>query len=540
MPINDFLDFLESIRKESGENEDFFNAVYHRGEYDLTFFNEFFFPHFCTHEANLFHKEFDCVASQKIRGYRRAWAAPRGSAKSVRAACFKPIHDTCYGLEKFIVIISNTDPLAVSKLKDIRDEVLSNELLRYVYGIHFDVKKPGAKEYYICTPKGKVYFKCFGGAAQVRGVRYGAHRPSKIIIDDLEHSEKVYSERQREKTLNFVNEDVTKAGNEKTNIEIVGTILHQDSMLAGMEKNPTYQFRKYKSVIEWSKRQDLWDKWEHLYMDIKNPNRLEESEQFYNENKEEMLQGTKVLWHDKEPYLYLMKELMEIGKRSFFKEKQNNPLSADDVLFDRIWWYQEKEDHFYIEMTGEKIYYDKFVNSAYGALDPAAGQSKPSQSKKTDFSCLVTGLKCPSGRIFVHHDITKRISPTKQINSIFDCHEKFDYEKFAVETNLFRNLLMQNIMEEKKRREQKTNKIIRIPFYDVVNTENKEKRIYRLEPKIHHGWLLFNRKLSKDFQIMLESYPYSDHDDAPDVLEILYNLVHNCYKIGNVNMNLMD
>jgi predicted phage terminase large subunit-like protein len=142
------------------------------------------------------------------------------------------------------------------------------------------------------------------------------------------------------------------------------------------------------------------------------------------------------------------------------------------------------------------------------------------------------------GRVFVHHDWTKRVAPTQFINAIFEHHEKFKYEKFGVETNLYRNLLLPNILEEQKRRNSK-GAGVKIAFYDIEQTENKIERIFRLEPKVNHGLILFNRALSETFRQQLEDFPHADHDDCPDALEMLYSMFKKQYRASGHNISPM-
>lgn len=532
----------QSILKELYEAEKEREArqfIWDRCEHNVESFSNIFFPHYAKFPYNDFHKDFFIQAKSRKRGYRRAWASPRGSAKSTQVSLIKLIHDVCYDLEQFILLISSTDDLAVGKLKDIRDEVLTNHALRAVYGLHFDTKKPGAEQFIIYSDLGKTLFVAKGALAQIRGIRFGPKRPTKIVLDDLEHSERVNSQLQRDKTSNYFKEDVGKVGDEETNIEMVGTILHRQSLLSDLLKNPAYKSKKYQSIIKWPNRMDLWNQWEEIAMNIGNDNRLEEADAFYHENKADMDEGAQVMWPEKEPLLYLFKEKLEIGRRAFFKEKQNEPMGADDRVFERILWYREVADGLKIEETGEIIKWDELKHNCYGALDPASGQTKPSQRKQPDFASIAIGFTDSRDRLFVHKDWTKRRPPSVQIEAIFNNHEVMDFQKFGVETNMYRDLLLKDIVEERRRREEKIKKKIRIPFYDIVNTENKEKRIYRLEPKVQHGWILFNRDLSAEFQNQLLDYPYVDHDDCLDALEMLYMLVNNAYKASPVSVNPM-
>jgi predicted phage terminase large subunit-like protein len=461
------------------------------------------------------------------RNIRRVRAAPRGSAKSTLATLIKPIHDVCYGLEKFILIISSTTPLANKKLKDIRAEILSNSDLSDIFGVRFPTKKAGESEFIVHSDKGTTFFAALGRGSEVRGIRIGESRPTKIVADDVEYSEEVYNEKIRDKTATWFFEDVTKAGDKGTNIEFVGTVLHKDSLLAKLLRNPSYSGRVFKSIISWSERQDLWNQWGEIYRNISDSDRIEKSREFFKQNQDEMLKGTEVLWDAKENYLEHMMDLEEIGRRAFMKEKQNDPQGTDEQIFQNFHWYKETPKGLLIESSSSLIPREELVS--IGCIDPATGQG--AQKQMGDFTCILTGyLHTKSKRLFIHHDMTKRAPPSSYIRSIFDLNDRFQYEKFSIETNLYRNLLLPNIIDEKKRIEDQEKRRISIPFYDCVQTENKRERIFRLEPKVNHGWIVFNRALSHEFVRQHEEFPNGAHDDCPDALEQLWSLAHNRYK----------
>jgi predicted phage terminase large subunit-like protein len=535
---DDFLDLLENEKLNDLELEALFLA---RMGTDIELYAENFFPHYCQLPFNEFHKDDFAAFRWRERAIRRARGAPRGYAKSTLKALIKPIHDLCYGLEKFVVIFSNTESQAIAKIKDIRAELLTNDALVRAYGIKFPSRTIASTAFEVSSNAGPMRFEAYGSGAEVRGIRFGSHRPTKIILDDVEHSEEVYNESLREKQMGWMTDVISKLGTMQTNIEVVGTILHRESLLSKMLENPIYDSKLYRAVISWSEREDLWEKWRDILRDLDNPARREEARAFYDANEGPMLQGVKVLWPEKEPYYALMLEMMETGKRSFMKEKQNAPLGPDDKVFDRIVYYQERvvnnKAGFFIEHTQQFI--PKEHCQAFGVLDPATGQTKAKRGRLGDFSCLVTGYSDNKGRLFVHDDWTKRATPTKFIASIFDHHVEHSYTKFGVETNLYRNLLLPNIIAERGRIEEKLGKKIHLPFYDIENDENKEKRIFTLEPKVTNGWILFNRRLSQEFMNQIEDFPHADHDDAPDALEMLWRLVNNRFKLSALEFNPM-
>lgn len=474
------------------------------------------------------------------RKTRLCRAAPRGYAKSGVVAFFKPVHDLCYKLERFIVILSNTEPQAKQKLKDIRAEILTNDLLFNFYNLSFmDGKKAGETDFIACCDDYQIRYLALGSGTEIRGIRFGAYRPSKIVLDDIEHSTKVFNESIRDQFEDWYNDVVAKIGDEKTNIEFIGTVLHPKALLCNILKNPSYDSKKFQAVITWADSKSLWEDWRVLYSNIDNDNNIEDARHFYLENKKEMLLGVEVLWPEKEPYYDLMVELVETGRRSFMKEKMNSPLSDDECLFDneQYHWFYETPEGLYIERSKSVIPWRDLT--ALGVIDPSTGLQVASKSKKGDFACIVTGYQDYKGRVYLYQDNTKRHSPSSQIREIFETHEKVEYYKFGVETNLFRNLLLPNIIEERKRLEKLTGKSIKIPFYDIVQTENKIKRIHTIEPKVTNGWILFNRTLSETFLSQFDEFPKGDHDDGPDATEMLWSLANGRYDSNAVSLNPM-
>lgn len=535
-----FSTLYEQLRGESKSRARL--ALIDRCRSDVALFARTFFPHYCQSEFNALHCDWFVDWSAEKRGIRRVDAAPRGHAKSTLKTLIKPIHDLCYGLENFVVIISDTASQATGKLFDIRSELLQNALLNEYYGPFFKAKKVAETSYIAESGGHQVLFEAYGAGSEIRGIRFGESRPSKIILDDAENTDEVHNEELRAKRESWHKEVVSKLGDKTTNIEVVGTVLHRDSLLKRLLANPRYQGRLYKAVISWSEREDLWQAWREIFGNLDNPTREADARRYYEEREDEMLRGTEVLWPENFDYYALMVDKFEIGGRSFSKELQNEPLASDQALFSTFHWYTEVPGGLLIERTGTLIPW-AHLSPAMASLDPATGQTKPRPGKLGDFSSLLIGYKDPRGRVFVHHDWTKRAPPTAWIKAIFDLHDLFRMDKVAIETNLYRNLLLPNIETAKKEREKerKANKVegwgINIKFYDVENLDNKIKRIYTLEPKVENGYILFNKALSGEFKNQMESFPLGEHDDGPDALEMLWSLANGRYEFGAVPLN---
>ncbi len=542
--------FQTQLRLCSGENAEVIKQelLWLRCATDIGLFAKLYFAHHCTASFNDFHEDSFEEYEYQERAVRRASAAPRGYAKTTIKGLIKPIHDVCYRLEQFIVIISNTEDQAVQKLKDIRSELLDNRRLRRDYGNLLPSGRAGETDFVARNGKHKVRFLALGFKKEIRGIKFGEVRPTKILCDDIEHSEEVESEALRVKYSNRFADVVSKIGTTETNIEVIGTVLHRKALLVDLIRNPRYSSRTYTAIKSWADRKDLWEKWKKIYTNLENDARLDEARAYYEANQQLMLHGAEVLWPDRESYYQLQEEIIETGLRSFMKEKQNKPQSDEEKIFDPDEFRYFHEDvgihpktkqrvnGITIEKTGAFIPMDWLT--PYAAIDPATGQETPKKNKKSDFTCILTGYQDPKGRLFVFNDFTKRVAPTKYVRTVFDFHELYDYEKLGVETNLYRNLLIPNMVDERKRREKEKKKIIRLPFYDIQQVENKRKRIYTMEPKVSHGWVLFNRTLSQEFFDQMWDFPKADHDDCPDTLEMLWSLVHNRYKPAAVSKSV--
>lgn len=502
-----------------------------RCRYDLELFTRVFFAHYTKHPFNRFHREYFAEAQIGARKVRRVRAAPRGYAKSTIAAVVRPIHDGCYGFEKYVVFFSATDPLALAKVKDIRSELRDNDALRECFDIRFATSTPGESQFDVAIDGNPIKYEAHGRGVEVRGTRKKADRPSKLVFDDIEDSEGTESESIRAKDAAWFSDVAGKLGDESTNVEFIGTVLHPESLLKKTLENPVYDAKLYKAVESWPERQELWEAWTAIYTNLDDPARQEKARAFYEERRAEMNAGVQLLWPERESIYDIQLEIIEHGIRSFSKEKQNEPMLSDEAVFKKLHWYREVEEGFIVESSGKLIPRKEVQDAWLGALDPSTGQTKPKPGSKGDYAALGTGFHHRStGRLFVHHAWMERRPPTDQIAQIFNQHEVYGYQKFAFETNLYRNLFSHNLIEEKKRRERTGKAPARLPFYEVENLENKLKRIHAIEPKVTHGYILFNRALSKQFLNQLQFFPKAEHDDGPDMLEMLWNIVGGSFR----------
>jgi len=496
-----------------------------RCETDPELFCRVFFPRHCRYPFSPLHRHlFRQYCRQQHQplhereGRNYAVAAPRGYAKSTIATLLLPIHDVVYRGEGYIVIVSATLPQSVGKLKNIRAELAENRMLRECF--EPQISRITSRQIVV----NDIAIEAFSVGTELRGITYRHWRPTKIVIDDGEDSDAVESPEQREKLTMWFNEVLENIGNGYTNVIVVGTVLHSDSLLANILKRPDFQSRTFRAVETFAENTTLWEQWRARFNDLSDPCRAETARSFFELNRDTMLKGARVLWPEKEDYYDLMCQLTTRGRKAFFKEKQNDPRHHEAQLFD-----PETFRYFTLEQSSEQIAGEQIVQPGssrqvsldrlvrFGFLDSALGGAG------SDFAAVATVGRDEHGYLYVLDVWMERASPTRQIEKIFDLHALWNYRLFGFEANCFQSLLAQPIEQERQRR-RKAGRPWDLPIEQVSHRENKLRRIASLETLIANGWLLFSPTLGEEFFQQCEQFPRAAHDDGLDALEAAVSL----------------
>lgn len=497
---------------------------------DLEYFGRAYFPHYFIKKAPEFHRDLDSIwregamknkdpleAAEEIsqmKGKKRAIAAPRGHAKSTSFTFKDTTHAILYEYKHYPVILSDSSEQAEGFLSDIKIELEDNQAIIEDFG---EIKGRVWKESVILTST-DIKVEAIGSGKKIRGRRHRNWRPDLIVLDDIENDENVATPKQRKKLKNWYFKAVSKAGDSYTDILYIGTILHYDSLLNNILKNPGYKTCKYQGVLSFAKNEKLWEMWESIYVDLDNENHEEDALQFFEDNKKEMLEGTQVLWKEKNSYYDLMVDKITEGEASFNSEIQNEPIDPNDTLFNDEWfdYYNEAE----IDFSKDFIF--------IGFVDPSLGKNK-----KSDTSAIITLAKhIKTGYMYVADADIERRHPDVIITDTLE-KEKWlrrDYgkgfAKFGAETNQFQWFLK----EELAKASAKEN--LYLPIEEVNQTSDKTMRIQTLQPYVKNRYVKFNPR-HKTLLEQMKHYPMSAHDDGPDALEGAVKLAENCNSGSN-------
>lgn len=189
----------------------------------------FFFPDSLSDDPPEFHIKLFEDLSAPINS---ADAAPRGHAKNTILSV-EIIYRIVNVLSHYILPISDTYTQAKDQVDNVRQELEGNHLLRWVYG---DLSTAWHWTSGSFTTSNEVRVTARGSNMKVRGLKYKHWRPDFVAVDDLENDEAVMKQERREKLMNWFKRAVLPAMSPTGKVGLVGTVLHDDSLLNNMLK----------------------------------------------------------------------------------------------------------------------------------------------------------------------------------------------------------------------------------------------------------------------------------------------------------------
>lgn len=318
-----------------------------------------------------------------------AIAAPRGHAKSTVLTHDFALASACFRVEPHILIVSATEELAMAHLGDIANELRDNDELRRAFHINkFTVDSKSEiivrchpdKEY----PIGYTFRILARGAGQkLRGLKWMGRRPGLTICDDMEEDEQVENFDRRRKFRRWVMRALLPLGRREGKIRWHGTILHEDSMLHRLMKDPTCKSALYRAHRAFDDFRDIL--WPEMWSEI----RLRVLRQKYIE------QG---------------------DAPGYAQEILNDPFAQDDV-------YLRKEG--FIPMTEEDRKVQKRI-----CIGVDFAVSRSAKANRTSFT---VGGQDAKNIIHIIDQRADRWDPVEWIDEMFSLQSQYDPEAFFVE-----------------------------------------------------------------------------------------------------------
>ena len=470
------------------------------------YFVNTYFPHYVrSPEKSLLHKFLFSRLPEILRsseGINEATAAPRGEAKSTLVTQLFTLWCVVTGRKHYAVIVMDSIDQAYPMLEAIKAELEFNPRLK----TDFPAACGQGRVWQAGTAvtANEVKIQVAGSGKKLRGLRHGPYRPDLAVLDDIENDEQVRNPEQRDKLETWLKKAVLALGGagQKFDVIYIGTILHYDSVLNRTLNNPFWHATKFKAMLEWPDRMDLWDRWEELYRN----DGAEVAEAFYQAHKDEMERGAQTSWAAR-GVLALMKIRARDGHATFDSEYQNDPVSGEDAPF-------AENIKYWSELPDDLVY--------YGALDPSLGKAGASRDPS---AIIIGGYQRETGKLYVVEAQIKKRLPDLIIEDVIRLHRQYRCKLWFVETVQFQEFLKDELVKRSAARG------IPVPARAVKPVSDKLLRIETLQPHMANGLILLNESQQTLIQ-QFRHFPKADHDDGPDAVHMLWSgAVANCVPI---------
>lgn len=468
------------------------------GRIDYEFFGRAYFPEYCSLPPCQFHHE-QYAEMKRIEenggGETVIIAAPRESAKSTSWNTIYTTNNAVYGKKHYIVLVSDSSSQAEDDLKQVKTSLEENEYILEDFG---KLKGQSTWKTDAILTANDVLIVAKGSGKKIRGIKHKQYRPDLIILDDVENDENVRSADQRKYLKNWFNKVVMLAGSKNTDVVVIGTILHYDSLLNNLLQKPGYRTKKYKAVIE-DNNNPLWLDWKEIYTDKSNENNIEDAYKFFLEHREEMEAGAEVIWPEAKDFYYYKRKLIDLGPAAYNSEYQNEPIDPDTS------WITPDDFQYYDDLPELSECVVK------GALDPSMGKNG-----KSDLSAICTMARDKNGYLYVVESDARRRSPDKQMLDVFDKQKRFHYQEFYIEAVAFQAYFAGNVQKESA----KNGTYINIVTEPKPKGDKLNRIKSQLQPLIVNGYIKFH----KSQQSLIEGLIYLGslkYDDEPESLQMV-------------------
>lgn len=392
-------------------------------------------------------------------------AAPRGYGKTSLGMAFEA-GKIIFREKKFIVPVSCTASQAVLQGENLKRELLSNTTIGRFFG---PMRSSSFSQDQWITETGTMVMPR-GSGQQIRGLLFGDYRPDLIFGDDIEDSESVKSEEQRTKLKEWFFADVMNSvdrSKKDWKIVVVGTLLHEDSLLANLLEDPNWH-----------------------------PVLLELFDDDYHSNWQEFMDDESV------------KKLVETYRKqrmlgTLFREYRNLPVAKEDAKF--------KAEYFKNYTTEDR----SSIQETVVIMDPA----KTTHSTSDESAAVGVGLDLAGNKILVLDIDAGMYHPDEFITHALDMCVRLKARVLGYEETSLHEFISYPLENAMKKRG------LNLELVPLTARASKEERVAGLLPFYRQGEIYHNATACGGLEAQLMSYPRSKRWDCMDALAYIVPLL---------------
>ncbi|MBU2051346.1 MAG: hypothetical protein KKH61_20555 [Gammaproteobacteria bacterium] len=392
-------------------------------------------------------------------------AAPRGFGKTSLSMAYET-GKIVYREKKFIVPVSCTASQALLQSENLKRELLSNTIIGRLFG---PMKSNMFSQDQWITETGTMVMPR-GSGQQIRGLLFGNNRPDLIFLDDIEDSESVKSEEQRRKLKEWFFADVLNSVNrakKSWKIVVVGTLLHEDSLLANLLEDPN---------------------WHSVHLELFDDN--------YHSNWPEFMDDAAIL---KMVETYRKQKMLG----TLYREYRNLPVSKEDAKF--------KAEYFHNYTPEDR----KGVSETVVIMDPA----KTAKATSDESAAVGVGLDMSNNRILVLDIDAGNYHPDEFITKSLDMCQRLKARVLGYEETSLHEFISYPLENAMKKRG------MILELVPLAARASKEDRVAGLLPFYRQGEIYHNEKACGGLEAQLMSYPRAKRWDCMDALAYIVPLL---------------
>ncbi len=420
-----------------------------------------------------------------------ALAAPRGHAKSTAVTLGYGLATLLFREREFMLLVSDTESQASLFLGTFKQELQENDELIDLFRIKRNeagqVKFAKDSETDIiveCEDGHKFRIIAKGAEQKLRGLIWNGSRPDIIICDDMENDELVMNKERREKMRRWFKGALLPCRADSGVVRIVGTILHNDSLLERLMPNESAKTTVRKGLCTYSTKPAMWKA-------VK-----------YRAHNEDFSQ---LLWPSKksaEEFRMLYEEAVKDGTTDIYSQEYLNiPLDESTALF-------KKPD--FLPTTKEDA--ERKLNY-YITADLAI-----SESEKADYSVFIVAGVDENKLLYLVDVIRERIDGREIVDLLLALQRNYNPEAVGIEEMQVSKAIGPFLREEMV----KTNTYLSlVPL--KPGGRDKISRSSSIRARMRAHGVRFNKE--KDWYGTFENecltFPRGKHDDQVDAFAYL-------------------
>lgn len=396
-------------------------------------------------------------------------AAPRGTGKTTISNLLYPAKKILFRDKRFIVPISNTNTQATMQSENLKQELLSNSLIRKLFG-NVRSDESFSKEMWVAYGGGEdgelgTAIMPRGMGQQIRGFNWRGFRPDLIIGDDIENPDDVKNPEMRKKTKEWFFADVLNSVDRSKfwQVVVVGTVLHEGGLLEDLLNDPD---------------------WYSI--------RLEICDDQYHSNWPDLMSDAAVR---ELANAYRQQGLLDV----FYREFRNIPIATEDAIF-------RKEYFKYYRETDEEFLKTKRHLETVIIIDPA----KTVKLHSAESAIIVIGLDRVAGKVYIRKTVAEKLYPDQLYTRTLELAIQFGVSAIAIEVTSLHEFITYPFKSEMI----KTGKIY--PLIELNAVGKKEDRIAAMVPFYRNGHVYHNEEDAGVIEGQLMAFPRCIRFDAID------------------------